>query len=228
MNSTQIETLCAHPCLSTLAKVLSPDVLKIESNGCPTWSEEVIDQFRLYIDMIAKWNDSSGLVSAQDLAHLAERHILDALSLASHVAEPGKTRNHLFDIGSGAGFPAIPLKLAIPKLEVTLVERSTRKAAFIEMVILALGLKDVRILHGEFPVVTPAETPQWVTARAVEKPERLSKGLRGYLSGDTVFLCQFRNPETIIGPMFHVEHIEDEWTRQGWRRGSLSLVKRKA
>ncbi len=227
MNSTQIDILCGHPCLPTLAHILSPEILKVESNGRAVWSEEVVAQFSLYIDMIEKWNVMSDLVSTRDVAHLTERHIVDALSLAPYLADTGGIRNRLFDIGSGAGFPAIPLKLAIPQLEVTLVERTTRKVAFLEMVTVALGLKDVQILDGDFPVATPDKTPHWVTARAVEKPERLSKGLRGYLSSDTIFLCQFRDPEALLGPLFHVEHIEDEWTRQGWRRGSLSLVKRK-
>lgn len=216
-----------HPCIAALGRVGSSMCHASVSDGGMVWREEILSQFRRYIELIAQWNALSGLVSPQDMSCLAERHFLDALSLVPYVAAGNPGDRLLLDIGSGGGFPSIPIKLALPAIGVTLVERNTRKAAFLEMVAGALGLKDVSILHGEFPAVRPDRVPSHVTARAVEKPKRILKSLRGYLPTETSYLCQFRSPETVLGPMFHVERIEDEWTHQGWRRGSLALVRRK-
>jgi len=176
--------------------------------------------------MIKKWNSSIGLVSPHDIPYLVDRHVLDALSLMPFVARAAARQNRVLDIGSGAGFPSIPIKVMFPELDLTLIERDARKATFLTWVITALGMEGIRVLEGQFPDVAPDEAPCCVTARAVEKPEKILRSLRKYLSTETLYICQFRNPERVLGSMFHVEHVEDEWTRQGWRRGDLSLVRR--
>ena len=180
-----------------------------------------------YCDLIRTFNGVCGLVSRGDVDRLEERHIVDSLSLAPVLWRRGVAEDRLLDVGSGGGFPAIPLKVLLPGLDLTMVERSTKRAGFLHKVIGSLGLKGVRVVMGSFPEDIGEGPWDVVTARAVDKPKDILKGVAGVLSEGGVFLCQFGEPQLENPGMFHVEQIEDEWTRQGLRRGSLHTVERR-
>lgn len=206
---------------------MSASMLGASNSNQIEWPQQILDTFSQYASMIDEWNDRAGLVSPRDMPHLAERHILDALSLLPYLPMPSEGKITIMDIGSGAGFPAFPMKIMRDDLEITLIERNTRKIAFLEWAVNALGFQNMHILEGEFPARQPETKPRFITARAVEKPTRLLRILKNYLTPETIFICQFQNPGKILGPMFHVEPVEDEWSRRGWRRGHLSIVKRR-
>ena len=227
MNVAVSTFLADHPCAWELISHVPSSVLAVLPGNRIEWAQPTLDVFSRYAALIAEWNDKAGLVSPRDMPHLAERHILDALSLLPCLPTPSKGKTTIMDIGSGAGFPALPMKIMRDDLDVALIERNMCKIAFLEWAINALGLQDIRVLEGEFPVRQPETRPRFVTARAVEKPERLLRILKNYLTPETIFICQFQNPGKILGPMFHVEHVEDEWSRRGWRRGHLSIVTRR-
>ena len=150
-------------------------------------------------------------------------HVADSLSLVPYMPERGL----LLDIGSGGGFPAIPLKIVRPGLDVVLVERSSKKVGFLRKVIGALGLKGVKLVEGEFPVCCRDLRPDVVTARAVERGNKVLRQIAKFLPERARFLCQSGDPEGKLGEMFHVEHVEDGWSWQGLRRGELYIVTRK-
>jgi 16S rRNA (guanine527-N7)-methyltransferase len=181
-----------------------------------------------YCDLIRAFNPVCGLVSSGDVDRLEERHIVDSLSLAPVLWRRGLAEGRLLDVGSGGGFPAIPLKLVLPGLDLTMVERSTKRLGFLRKVIGSLGLQGVRAVMGSFPGDIGEGPWDAVTARAVDKPKIILKGVEAILSGGGVFLCQFGEPDLEDSDMFHVEHIEDEWTRQGLRRGSLHIIERRS
>jgi len=176
--------------------------------------------------LVKKWNPFASLVSSQD----AERlwlHIADSLSLLETIHRLGGSLPRLFDIGSGAGFPAIPLALAMPGLQVTMVERSRKKAGFLENALGELALLPrATILQGTFPQEIALEKPGgWlVTARAVEDPGNLWPGVRALVQEGATFLCQWPDLPLGADKMFHVEQLIDDWTQSGLRRGSLHII----
>ncbi|MCX5772267.1 MAG: 16S rRNA (guanine(527)-N(7))-methyltransferase RsmG [Candidatus Hydrogenedentes bacterium] len=182
-------------------------------------------QLDSYVQLIRDWNSFVSLVSRNDLDLLEQVHLPDSLSLAPVIRRLREGRLRLLDIGSGGGFPAIPLKIVLPELQVELVERATRKVGFLEKVVSSLHLDDVRVVQGNFPEVEVA-VPDVVTARAVGKPGKLLPRVLDLLPPGGVFLCQTVPPQ--LDSRFHVERVEDEWTDQGLRRGDLYLIRRMA
>ncbi len=130
-----------------------------------------------YLEEIGKWNPRFGFVKAHG-EELIVKHVFDSLSAWRIVgdlaggswgsgeeprgAESGRPgAGTVLDIGSGAGFPGIPLAVALPSLDFTLMERSAKRAAFLSNCALILGLKNVRVLEedlsaasGEYEVIT--------------------------------------------------------------------------
>ncbi len=105
-----------------------------------------------------------------------------------------------------------------------LVERSEKKAAFLRQVAAILELEQVAVVLGEFPGVVKDRKVDIVTARAVERPEKVIKGIVPFIQGGAKYLCQSGNPSGWLRGMFHVEPIVDAWTEKGFRRGTLHLV----
>lgn len=186
-------------------------------------------QLTEYCFLVRKWSSFTTLVSAGDQAQLESLHLVDSLSLVPHVrglVAPGET---VLDIGTGGGFPAIPLAVALPDRQFVLMERNAKKVSFLRKVMGALRLSHVSLIHGSFPRDVPATPPRAVTARAVERGDAILEAVTEIIPEDCVFLCQSGDPgEKIDDGMFHVEQIEDAWSLSGARRGSLHLVRRQS
>lgn len=185
--------------------------------------EEQVAQLEKHVALVREWNSVVGVVSTAEVESLWERHVVDSLSLAGVLVRLGISGGNLVDIGSGGGFPAVPLKIALPELTVMVVERSEKKLGFLRKVFGALGLKGVEFKHGEFTVGMLTQETDAITARAVEKPERLVGSIAKAMGPATVFLSQ---SGAKFGDGFLAERVEDEWTRLGLRRGSLDIVRR--
>lgn len=124
-------------------------------------SEERIQSFELFADELKKWNRKVNLTSICKDVDIAIKHIIDSLVFAACVNDG----DHVLDIGSGAGVPAIPLKIAHPGLQVVSVDAVGKKILFQRHVARVLALKDFEALHarveslhathaGEFDVIT--------------------------------------------------------------------------
>ncbi len=112
-----------------------------------------LDRFRLYADLLLDWNRRMNLTRVTGVEDIQVKLFADALALMPFIlryqaAHERTTRLKLIDIGSGAGFPGLPLKIVCPELDVTLVEATGKKVRFLEAVIAALGLEAVTALHG--------------------------------------------------------------------------------
>lgn len=100
-------------------------------------------RFRLYIDELLLWNRRHNLVATTDPEEIVVRHVLDSLAPIPWLP---RQDGNLLDIGSGAGFPGIPLKIALPSLEVSLLEASRKKASFLKRVVGILGQDGIDVL----------------------------------------------------------------------------------
>jgi 16S rRNA (guanine527-N7)-methyltransferase len=197
------------------------DLLEAEGLSWDTNKDQAVTN---YLALIREWNDFASLVSIGDLEKLHENHVIDALSLGGLVRRLCGDDGTLLDIGSGSGFPAIPLKILMPGLHMTLVERSTKKVGFLRQVAGQLGLEHLTIILGEFPHVVKGQSFHLMTARAVEQPQKILRAAQPFIQSGTKFLCQSKDPFDHLPGVFHVEHIVDDWSLAGLRRGTLSLI----
>jgi len=102
------------------------------------------EQFARHASILTKWNQKINLTTIEDPVEMAIKHFLDAI-LPYDCIQPG---SRLLDVGSGAGFPGIALKVMIPSLQVTLVDATRKKANFLKHVIRELGLKHIKAVHA--------------------------------------------------------------------------------
>ena len=107
-------------------------------------SAEALAAFDAYAALLRSWNESMNLVSKGSLAKIETRHILDSLTAALVLG--GAPSGKVIDVGSGAGFPGLPLKIVYPGIGLTLVEATQKKARFLEAVVDALGLDGAAVV----------------------------------------------------------------------------------
>jgi 16S rRNA (guanine527-N7)-methyltransferase len=103
------------------------------------------EQYAAMPELYAEWNARINVVSRQDLEHLVERHILHSLSIAAYADFTPGTR--VLDVGTGGGFPGIPLAILFPECEWVLVDSIGKKIQVVQAVVEALGLKNVAAHH---------------------------------------------------------------------------------
>jgi len=112
----------------------------------PALSEIQKEQFRALPDLYAEWNAQINLISRKDMDHFVERHVLHSLAIALYwKPKPG---NKAIDIGTGGGFPGIPLAILYPEVNFLLVDSIGKKLKVVEAISQALGLKNVEIRHA--------------------------------------------------------------------------------
>jgi 16S rRNA (guanine527-N7)-methyltransferase len=193
-------------------------------------SEAAIDQLETYIALLARWNEKTNLTSLK-LAPLSDealdRLLVEPLAAARFVDD---WDGHWFDLGSGGGSPAIPLKVVRPKSRLTMVESRSRKVAFLRDAVRILGLQDTGVqqsrfddLAGRFGGIADVVTIRAVRedqalppARALLRPGGkllwfgLSEGRRLLDGFDVVRREQLLNSESsavsVLRRVFHVEH----------------------
>lgn len=138
-----------------------------------------------YIELIAKWNSTHNLTSVRNPESMITRHMLDSLVILPHVSGPG-----IVDVGSGAGFPGIPVALARPEWQVTLVESNQKKAAFLLQAVLELGLPNISVKQGRVEKIKLENKVDTVVSRAFSSLERFMS-LSKHLSESNADHCRF-------------------------------------
>ncbi len=109
-----------------------------------------LDLFQQYHNMLVDWSSRMNLVGDTDVEVVQRRHFLESLALGAALREREILRpeTRVLDIGAGAGFPGLPLKIAWPAIELTLLEATAKKTAFLQAVVDKLGLSDTRVITG--------------------------------------------------------------------------------
>ena len=123
----------------------------------------IASQLASYLDLLVKWNGKINLTSEKTPSEILHRHIFDSLQYA-RVISPN---DNIMDIGSGAGFPGIPLKIVYPSLALTLVESQRKRCSFLEAVVFNLALQNSRVVNERAEKISPKPRVGVVILRAV-------------------------------------------------------------
>ena len=167
-----------------------------------------------YYELLTRWNKKINLTSIENLDEAIDRLILEPLVAARHVPA---SAGSLMDVGSGGGSPAIPLKLALPRLRLTMVEAKARKSAFLREAVRHLGLENATVETARYEELLARpdlhEASDILSLRAVRIEARVLFSLQAFLaSGGTVML--FRGPEGPSVPAALVPPLEWAATHQ--------------
>ncbi len=134
-------------------------------------SPEQLAQFITYLELLLRWNARINLTAVRRSEEIVSRHFGESLFAARHLfpatqSVPSACR--LIDIGSGAGFPGLPIKIWAPRVKLALIESRQRKATFLREVVRSLNLAEVEVFMGRAEAF-PGPAADVVTLRAVER-----------------------------------------------------------
>jgi 16S rRNA (guanine527-N7)-methyltransferase len=159
-----------------------------------------VELFWLYLQELLEWNKTFSLTGIKNPDDIIIKNFIDSLTPLPYLDSSGS----LLDIGSGAGFPSIPLKISCPELEVQLVEASRKKVSFIKHLIRTLGLEGVSVLHSRVEEMAQPERPfRTIISRAFRRPAPLLQLVTPLLEPSTTLIA-------MLGPTTREEQNELE------------------
>ena len=165
----------------------------LDSEGV-SYPPSMIGLFAEYRELLLNWNQRVNLISRRDEARIVTRHFLDSLGLATVEAFPQNSK--VMDLGSGAGFPGIPLKLIRPDLRITLVESKRKKALFLRHAIEKLELEGIEIVMGRVEQLVESLGPfDFVVSRSVTDLITLAMWSKDYLNPAGGSLIAIKGPD---------------------------------
>lgn len=127
-----------------------------------------LNDISTYIDLLLRWNARVNLTAVRDEEHIVTRHFGESLFAAHRLLSGDRPPGTVADLGSGAGFPGLPIKIYSPHIHLTLIESNHKKATFLREVIRALQLSNAEVFQGR-AADFPAASAELVTLRAVER-----------------------------------------------------------
>lgn len=156
-------------------------------------SPEQIEAFEIYYRELVAWNEKVNLTSITDYEEVQAKHFLDSLSCLQVLGDCPAEMSCI-DIGSGAGFPGLPIKIVQPNMVLTLLEATGKKAAFLDHIVERLGLTEVQVLRARAEDLGQdakyRESFQVALARAVAELAVLVEYALPLLQLDGVFVAQ--------------------------------------
>ena len=108
------------------------------------FSDEVISRFQEFCFLLQKWNEKINLTSEKSALSILEKHVFDSLQYLRWL----KSTHKVLDIGSGAGFPGIPIKILHPDLDLTLVDSQRKRCSFLREAIRSLKFEGIQVVEG--------------------------------------------------------------------------------
>lgn len=151
-------------------------------------TDEMILKFQKYLDLLMEWNQKINLTALKTEEEIIEKHFYDSLLMAEEIKFDDQS---LLDVGTGAGFPGIPLKIVFEDLFVTLLEPTLKRVNFLDIVIKELGLKKIVTVNkrAEDYVKDARSYYDLVTARAVSRLNMLLELCMPLVKVDGLFLA---------------------------------------
>ncbi|MCK9574396.1 MAG: 16S rRNA (guanine(527)-N(7))-methyltransferase RsmG [Clostridia bacterium] len=138
-------------------------------------NEEMLTQFENYYNLLIEWNNKFNLTAITEKSEVLDKHFIDSILPYKHIPF-GAT---MCDIGSGAGFPALPIKIIRPDIKLLLVDSLNKRVKFLEEIVRALNLKNIKCVHARAEdLATKTEYREqfdMCIARAVAKLKTLSE-----------------------------------------------------
>lgn len=125
-----------------MSKILEKKLEKLNLSLTP----EQLRQFEEFYKLLIDWNKVMNLTGITEYEEVVEKHFIDSLSIIKSIDITSV--NKVIDVGTGAGFPGIPLKIAFPQLNVTLLDSLNKRIKFLDTVIDTLGLEEICTIHG--------------------------------------------------------------------------------
>ena len=179
------------------------------------------DRFELLLDELERWNRKVNLTAVRDRDEMRTRHIADSLA-----ARPLLEGRSVLDVGTGPGFPGLPLAIAEPEREFTLIDSNNKKIMFVQHVANLLGLDNVTAVKARAEDFAPGHRFDTVIARAVASLRRLIELAGHHVGEDGVFVAlKGRYPaeetEELPAPW---SHEVTELNVPGLERGSRHAV----
>jgi 16S rRNA (guanine527-N7)-methyltransferase len=139
--------------------------LDLISTHFPDLTAAQLQQFAQLPELYADWNSRINVVSRQDIENLMERHVLHSLAIAHEFRfQPD---SHVLDLGTGGGFPGIPLAIMYPETNFVLVDGTGKKIRVVEAVAEAIGLQNVKPVHGRVEELKRNQQFDFIVTRAV-------------------------------------------------------------
>jgi len=162
----------------------TPDSVTLLLGYFPDLSPQQIEQFSALQDLYTHWNGQINVISRKDIFSLYERHVLHSLGIAKVMSFQAGTK--ILDVGTGGGFPGIPLAILFPECQFTLVDSIGKKIKVVNEVSQALGLKNLSAFHARAEEVK--DRFHFVVSRAVTEFPVFYNWVR------TKFLAEQLNP----------------------------------
>jgi 16S rRNA (guanine527-N7)-methyltransferase len=145
-----------------------------------------------YLTLLNKWNRTYNLTAVRDLDSMVTRHLLDSLAIL-----PWIDSGRLLDVGSGAGFPGIPLALAHPNLEVVVLDSNGKKIRFMQEAKRVLGLDNLEVVQARVETYQPEQKFDTVTSRAFSDLQQMISWTKHLITTSGKWLAmKGRYPET--------------------------------
>lgn len=155
-------------------------------------SDEQLEQFQIYYDMLIEKNKVMNLTAITQLDEVITKHFLDSIALASVYQNIKEDELKIIDLGTGAGFPGIPLKIVFPQLKITLMDSLNKRIVFLQSVIEKLQLSGIEAIHGRAEEMAKKkeyrETYDLCVSRAVSNLSTLSEYCLPFVRIDGKFI----------------------------------------
>ena len=129
---------------------------------------EILAKLSLYLELLLKWNARTNLTAIRDPEEIVRRHFGESLFAGQHIGQSDQLPDTLLDLGSGAGFPGLPIAILHPEIRVTLAESQNKKSTFLREAVRTLDLQNVEIWPARVESMPAAQQFHTVTMRAVD------------------------------------------------------------
>lgn len=150
--------------------------------------DEQLNEFYEYMQLLLEWNEKMNLTAITDPEEVIKKHFVDSITIKKYIKE----ENRLIDVGTGAGFPGIPLKIVDKSIKLTLLDSLNKRINFLNEIIEKLSLKEVNTIHSraeEYAKNKARESYDVAVSRAVADLPILLEYLMPYVKLNGICIC---------------------------------------